>query len=257
MGILQRLTAACCLALTATGTTQAQEDDLGTAANDPTASVTAFQLQDFYTYRYHNRSDEEGNRLQFRAAIPFSAGGMNHIFRVTLPYVTDAPGGADGWSDTTLFNLVTFDRPWGRFGLGGVALLPTGEGDLSAEQWGLGPAAGFVANQPWGIWGLFNQNVFTVAGDDDYRDVNISILQPIVNYNLGNGWSAGASDMSITYDWEQEDWVSLPLGVAVNKLVTLGGFPVQFTTSYEHNFHDEGISPSDTFNVTAKLLLPR
>lgn len=239
----------------ATGVADAQESDLGTAANDPTASVTAFQLQDFYTYRYHNLSREEGNRLQFRAAIPFTLGGMDHIFRVTLPYVTDAPGGADGWSDTTLFDLVTFDSSWGRFGLGGVALLPTGEGDLSAEQWGLGPAAGFVANQPWGIWGLFNQNVFTVAGDDEARDVNISILQPIVNYNLGNGWSTGASDMSITYDWEQEDWVSLPLGVAVNKLVTLGGLPVQFTTSYEHNFYDEGVSASDTLNITAKLLL--
>ncbi|MFG6157623.1 hypothetical protein ACGTNG_02320 [Halomonas sp. 1390] len=235
----------------------AQQDDLGTAANDPTASVTAFQLQDFYTYRYHNLSDEEGNRLQFRAAIPFTAGGMNHIFRVTLPYVTDAPGGSSGWSDITLFNLATFDRSWGRFGAGAVALLPTGEDGLSAEKWGLGPAVGFVAGQPWGIWGLFNQNMFTVDGDDDYRDVNISIIQPIVNYNLGDGWSAGASDMSVTYDWERDKWVSLPLGVALNKLVTLGGLPVQFTTSYEHNFFDEGVSPSDTVNLTAKLLLPR
>lgn len=234
----------------------AQQDGLGSEANDPTASVMAFQLQDFYTYRYHNLDDEDGNRLQFRAAIPFSLGDYSNIFRLTAPYVTDSPNDSSGWSDMTLFNLVTFDRSWGRFGVGAVALLPTGEDGLSAEKWGLGPAVGFVASQPWGIWGLFNQNVFTVAGDDDYRDVNISIVQPIVNYSLGNGWSAGASDMSITYDWEQHDWVSLPLGVALNKLVRIQEYPVQFTASYEHNFYDEGVSASDTLNLTAKLLLP-
>lgn len=254
---LQRLTVAFALALTAAGAASAQEANLGSEANDPTASVMAFQLQDFYTYRYHNLSDSDGNLLQFRAAIPFTMGGFNNIFRVTTPYVTDSPDDSSGWSDATLFNLVTFDRSWGRFGVGAVGLLPTGEDGLSAEKWGLGPAAGFVASQPWGIWGVFNQNVFTVDGDDDYRDVNISILQPIMNYNLGNGWSAGPSDMSMTYDWERNKWVSLPLGVALNKLVRIGDKPVQFTASYEHNFYDEGVSASDTVNVTAKLLLPQ
>ncbi|MCK2184135.1 hypothetical protein [Halomonas getboli] len=253
---LDRLFIAIFSAVLPAGVAMAQDDSLGSEANDPTASVMSFQLQDFYTYKYHNLSDGDGNRLQFRAAVPFTLGGYSNIFRLTAPYVTDSPNDASGWSDMTLFDLVTFDRSWGRFGVGAVALLPTGEDGLSAEKWGLGPAVGFVASKPWGIWGLFNQNVFTVAGDDDYRDVNISIVQPIVNYNLGNGWSAGASDMSVTYDWERHDWVSLPLGVALNKLVRIRQHPVQFTASYEHNFYDEGVSASDTINVTAKLLLP-
>ncbi|WP_172297409.1 hypothetical protein [Pseudoruegeria sp. HB172150] len=232
------------------------QDDLGQAANDPTASVTAIQLQDFYTYNYHNDEDATKNLLQFRAAIPFQLGGVDNIFRVTLPYVTESPSGRTGWSDATIFNLATFEQPWGRFGVGAVALLPTGSDGLSAEKWGIGPAAGFIASADWGLWGVFNQNIFTVGGDESMPDVNISIIQPIVNVSLGNGWSLGTSDMSITYDWEADQWSSLPLGVAINKLQPIGDTPVQFTLAYEHNFADAGVMPADTLNFTAKLLFP-
>lgn len=233
------------------------EQKLGSAANDPTASITSFLFQDYYTYNFHNDPDATANLLQFRSAIPFSTGDLNHIFRVTIPYQTDTPSGGSGWSDITIFDLVTFDRSWGRFGVGAVALLPTGSSGLSAEKWGLGPAAGFVASESWGIWGLFNQNIFTVGGDSSRPDVNISIVQPIFNYQLGNGWSVGPSEMLVTYDWENGDWASLPLGIGVNKLVPLGGNPWQFTVSYEHNFQDDGVRPADTVNFTAKLLVAK
>lgn len=235
---------------------QAQEQDLSSAASDPTASLTSFIVQDFFSYDYHNLDGGEGNRLQFRMAIPFEAFGYNNIFRITLPYVTDSPGGASGFSDVTIFNLVTFDRAWGRFGVGAVALLPTGEDGLSAEKWGLGPAVGFVAQKPWGVLGLFNQNVFTVAGDDDRADVDISILQPILSYGLGDGWSVGTSDMSITYDWNESEFVSLPLGLQINKLTKVGGVAAQLSLSYEHNFYDEGTVQSDTLGLTVKFLVP-
>ena len=223
----------------AAGASFAQEN-LGSAANDPTAAITSFMFQDYYTYNFHNDSDATANLLQFRSAIPFSTGDLNHILRITIPYQTETPGGGGGW---------------GRFGIGAVALLPTGSSGLSAEKWGLGPAAGFVANESWGIWGLFNQNIFTVGGDSSRPDVNISIVQPVFNYQLGNGWSVGPSEMLVTYDWENGDWASLPLGIGVNKLVPIGGNPWQFTLSYEHNFQDDGVRPADTLNFTAKLLV--
>ena len=245
----------CSLALYANGA-HAQDEDLGAAANDPTASISAYQFQYFTTPNYHNSGTADAERLQFRAAIPFELGGYSNIFRITVPYVLDSPSGADGLSDVTLFNLVTFDRSWGRIGVGAVALLPTGESGVSAEKWGLGPAVGFIANESWGIWGLFNQNIFTFAGDDDFRDVNVSNIQPIVNIQIGNGWSVGTSDMSIIYDWEENDWVSLPVGLGINKLTKLGGVPWQFSATYERNFYDDGVAPKDTFNLTAKVLIP-
>jgi hypothetical protein len=176
--------------------------DLSQAANDPTAALMAFQLQNSYSPSVANTDGASQNFVQFRAAIPFKLGGLQNIFRVTLPYFTATPSGNIGFSDMVVFDLVTFDRSWGRFGVGAVALLPTGTDGLSAEKWAIGPAAGFTAKSGKLLWGAFNQNVFTIAGDNDMPDVNSSILQPIATIGLGNGWSTGLSEMSITYDWD-------------------------------------------------------
>ena len=120
------------------------------------------QLQGYYTPNLHN-ADGSASLLQFRAAIPFEVGGYSNIARLTMPYVTHSATGETGLSDTTLSDLVTFTRPWGRFGFGAVALLPTGDEGIGAGQWALGPAMGFTVQQGPLLWGLFNQNLITVA----------------------------------------------------------------------------------------------
>lgn len=237
-------------------TAQDGGQDLNQAASDPTASLTAYVFQDFYTSRYHGLDDADGNRLQFRLAIPYTLGSTNNIFRLTLPYVTSSPGDTEGWSDATVFNLTTFDRSWGRFGLGAVALLPVGDDDLTTDRWGLGPAAGFIAQANWGIWGLFNQNIIDMGGDGDRDPVNVSVLQPIFSVTLNDGWSIGSSDMSFTYDWEQDEFVSIPVGLQLSKLVTFGATPVQLGLSYEYNFYDDGNGPEDVWGFTVKVLSP-
>lgn len=77
----------------------------------------------------------------------------------------------------------------------------------------MGPAAGFVARSQKLLWGVFSQNLFTYAGDGKREDVNVSIIQPILNYALPDHWSIGTSEMNITYDWEKDDWVAIPVGV--------------------------------------------
>jgi hypothetical protein len=232
-------------------------ENLAQAANDPTAPLMAFQLQDSYSPSVANTGGASQNFVQFRAAIPFELGGVQNIFRVTLPYFTETPSGNSGVSDMVLFDLVTFDRDWGRFGVGAVALLPTGAEGLSAEKWGIGPAAGFTAKNGKLLWGAFNQNIFSVAGNDDMPDVNVSILQPIASFGLGNGWSTGVSEMSATYDWDRNDWVSLPLGVKLAKLSRFSTTPVQFTAQYEHNFADDYTVPEDLYSFTIKVLMPK
>lgn len=231
--------------------------DLSQAANDPTAALMGFQLQDSYSPSIYRSDGASQNFVQFRAAIPFELGGLQNIFRVTLPYFTETPSGNTGISDMVVFDLVTFERSWGRFGVGAVALLPTGTEGLSAEKWGIGPAAGFTAKSGKLLWGAFNQNVFSFAGDDDMPDVNTSILQPIATIGLGNGWSTGLSEMSITYYWDRNVRVSLPLGVKLAKLQKFGDVPVQFTAPYEHNFADDFTVPENLYSLTAKVLMPK
>ena len=250
--------AACFLSVLCLGSglAQAQEQSLESQASDPTASLMSFQFQNFFSSSVHGTSGKR-NTVQFRAAIPFEIGGVSNIARLTLPGLTRNDLGETGVGDATLFNLAAFDRDWGRFGVGVVALLPTGASGVSAEKWGLGPALGFVARPSWGLAGVFNQNIFTVAGDDDRPDVNLSTLQPIISYQLGNGWSVGTSDMTFVYDWDASEFTSLPLGAKISKLTKMGGVPVQWQLSYEHNFYDETGAPKDTIGLTAKILIPK
>lgn len=231
------------------------EQALEQAANDPTASLMSLQFSDWHAFNYH-QIDDQDNSLVFRSAIPFTIGEQKHIMRMTLPIITDHPALDDGLSDTTIFDLMVFEQSWGRYGVGAVGVLPTGGSNRGTEKWGLGPALGFVAQQEGFLFGLFNQNVFTIAGEEERKDINISSLQPIFSYKLGDGWSTGFSEMQITYDWEASRWSNLPLGAALNKLHRFGKLPVQFSLQYEHNFADDEVAASDIARFTVKFLLP-
>jgi len=229
---------------------------LNQAASDPTASLMSLQIADWYNAHIHGLSGEDANTVVLRPVIPFQTGELNHILRVTVPLITDNPVLDSGLSDITIFDLLVFKESWGRWGIGPVALLPTGGSSRGAEKWAAGPAIGFVARQNKLIWGAFNQNLFTYAGDGSRNDVNVSVLQPILNYGLGHGWSAGNSEMTFSYDYEGGRWSSLPLGVSIAKLVRFGKLPVQFSLQYEHDFADLRGTPEDTIRFTLKFLFP-
>ncbi|AQS39139.1 hypothetical protein Sps_04024 [Shewanella psychrophila] len=237
------------------------EQSLEQAADDPTASLMSLQLSDWYTQSYHNldskSSSDSANNFVLRSAMPFKIGQQSHIMRITAPIITSSPFQDTGLSDITLFDLATFDIEWGRWAVGAVALLPTGGEHRGAEKWGAGPAIGFTVHESHLLWGLFNQNIFTLAGENNREDVNVSILQPLVSVSIGGGWSVGVSEMTATYDWEQGEWSSLPLGFKVAKLHKFGKLPVQFNAQYEYNFADNALSsPEATIRLTAKLIFP-
>jgi hypothetical protein len=231
-----------------------ESQSLDQAAEDPTASLMSVQLADWYNVGFYNLpGDADANTFVVRSAIPFQTGDLNHIFRATVPFLTDHPLLDSGLSDITLFDLIVFNQDWGRWGVGPVALLPTGGAERGADEWAIGPAVGFTTRADKLIWGLFNQNLFNVGGEN----VNVSIVQPIINYGLGHGWSVGGSEMTFAWDWEQDRWSSVPLGVKVSKLQKFGKLPVQFSLQYEHDFADDAIGPEDTIRFTVKFLFPR
>ncbi len=66
----------------------------------------------------------------------------------------------------------------------------------------------------------------------------------------------GLSDMTLTYDWEESEWSSLPLGAKLLKLVRVRDVPFQFSGEYEHNFADDSFGPQSVFRLTAKVIFP-
>jgi hypothetical protein len=128
--------------LTLASPLQAQDanSELAAKATDPTASLMSFQLNDWYTARFHG-VDDSANQVVLRAAIPFTLAGMNHILRITQGYATSTPSDATGLVDTGIFDLITFNLDWGRWGAGISATLPTGAGfrQLVGQDAELGP----------------------------------------------------------------------------------------------------------------------
>lgn len=232
------------------------EQTLDQAADDPTASLSALQVSDWYTASFHGLESESANSVVLRPVLPFMLGGAPNIFRATLPFVTNHPSADAGFGDTVLFDLVVFPEAWGRWGVGPVLLMPTGGRDRGTRTWAAGPAAGFTVRQTLLLWGLFNQNLFGFAGAGNHADVQVSILQPIVSRALGDGWSVGGSEMTATYDWDEDRWSSLPLGVKAAKLVTVDGLMAQLSLQYEYDFADDEFGPKSTYRFTAKFLFP-
>lgn len=165
------------------------------------------------------RAGWQAGSSQFQAVIPFRAWNTSNILRATVNYTNTGPA-ADGLSDVTIFNLLVFEKPWGRWGAGPVAqLLPDRGGN--SDTFAIGPAVGFVVSSGRWTYGLFNQNLF---GDD----IAISSLQPVLAYQMGNGWALAAGDAQWTRDWDRGKFVNLPVGVQLSKVSRIGGQAVKW-----------------------------
>ncbi len=220
------------------------EGDLAAKLVDPTASVTTLNFQDRFTSEFWGLKEKQ-NTFTFQPVIPFQAFGMNHILRLTTPWRVDGPQG-QGIDPVSLFDLIVFPRPWGRFGIGPVMnFLP---GNTGRDPFQIGPAVGAVAQKGKWTFGLFNQNLFS-------SDTEVSSLQPVLAYVINPKWSLALGDLQETYDWRQDRWVSLPVGFQVARLMQIGKTMVRVGYAPQYNFIDDAGSPRWTHYFLAQLIL--
>lgn len=233
------------------------DDALAAQATDPTAALMSFQLNNWYTPSFHD-ADGTANQIVFRSAIPFELGGTEHIFRVTAPYFTSSPSGADGFGDVTIFDLMTFDRSWGRFGVGISGTVPTGADGLTLDRWTAGPALGFVNSSNKKVnWGLFTQTFFSYAGDSDAPDVGLVNLQPVFSYQLGKGRSLSVGNSAFVYDTENSRWASLMLGVNYGFVVGWAGHKWRPNFEINYDFKDDPGNSKWVLRAGVALLVPK
>ena len=204
-------------------------EELSVEATDPTASLFQLNLIGDITPGY-NGADESGFALRFQPVIPFQAWGWNNILRIQAPYQTSGLG-PEGLNEITIFDLVLVDEAWGRWGVGPVLQLAEGASGRDA-QFGIGPALGGVygVNPDLNV-GLFNQNLF---GDD----LAVSSFQPIVAYQLGNGWALATGDLQFVFDWHDGRWAQVPLGFQLGVVRPILGQPMRFFVNPQWNLVD-------------------
>ena len=247
------------------------QEDLAAQARDPTAPITAFQIRYDWTASFHNAPDNDMGSIVLQPIIPFKLGEQRHIARITATYVTHAPDLAGlgqsidqnpvppnyiptfkkgGLTDTALLDVLIFDQPWGRLGVGGLMSVPTATDQaLGTEKWSIGPAVvGITKSGKW-QYGLLGTGLFSVAGKSDRSSVSALTLQPFASYDLGGGWSAGLSEVSYTYNLRQGRWADVPVGGRIEKLIRIGNQPTRVFVDVEYNLRNDDIAPKWTLRL--------
>jgi hypothetical protein len=225
----------------------ADADELSRQATDPTASLMAFNFISDFRTSFHDL-DETGFEFRFQPVIPFKAWGVSNILRMVVPYQVSGPGDA-GLKSTSIFDLVVVPLKWGRLGFGPVMnLSESTSGEFS--KFSIGPAIGTVAQLSKKLsLGVFNQNLFA-------SEIGLTQIQPIVAYQLGSGWALSAGDLQFTYDFEGDQWVSLPIGFQIGKVQRVAGQAMRFSLNPQWNLADIPGANKSKLVFTVVLLAP-
>ena len=258
---------------------ESAEVDLAQQARNPTAALTMMQIVTRYNPNFYNLQDADQLSLVVMPVIPFKTGKLQHIARITMPFVLVGPDWGTleedetsegippnyvptaektGVGDTALFDLLIFPAPWknGKIAAGLSAIVPTASDPaLGSEKWSLGPAFGALVQSGDLLVGGIALANFSVAGDSDRQDVKALTIQPFGSYGLSNGWSVELSEMNFTYDMNSDTWASLPLGARVGKMTKFGKLPVRLYGDVEYNVANSGVAPQWTFRFAIVPLL--
>lgn len=207
------------------GNADAQEHQDVNDANNPLTPKITVNFHDYYVPGLIDTpGDPETNQFLLRGLIPSDMWGLPQLLRFTLPIATapDVPTGyVTGLGDLTLMDLFILPKHGDvTFGAGPLIVLPTAtDTSLGAGKWQIGAAGVIVAPQRWGLVGGLVTYQASFAGDDDRDDVNLLTFQPIVNFNLSNGWYLRSS---ATWNFNLENGSGyIPVGLGVGKVMQL------------------------------------
>jgi len=108
------------------------------------------------------------------------------------------------------------------WGVGPALLVPTANDDLlGGGKWGAGPTFVVLRQSEGWTYGMLANQIWSFGSDNSQ-----AFLQPFITYTTPDAWTF-ALNTETTYNWETNDW-AVPINFVVNKLVKVGGHPVQF-----------------------------
>jgi hypothetical protein len=231
----------------------AQEGDaaaeLAKKLANPVAALISVPLQYNYDENMGPEGDGSKSVLNIQPVIPFSISEeWNLITRTIVPLIDqqDLPvKGEDksGLGDVTQSFFFSPKAPVGGWILaaGPVGFYPTATDELlGGEKWGAGPTVlGLRQTGPW-TFGLLANHIWSVVGDDERGDINVSFVQPFLSYITKTKTTLGVNTES-SYDWESEAW-TVPVNVSVSQLLKIGPqiFQVSLGARYWAESPDNG-----------------
>jgi len=219
--------------------------ELAKASQNPVGNLISLPAQNNTNFGI-GPHDETGNVLNIQPVWPLTVTpNWNVITRTIIPLVVQPnfqlavdPGVETGdgnpndpftgLGDVTFTAWVSPAKP-GKliWGVGPVVLFPTGVDGITSEKWGVGPSI-VLLTMPgsWVIGGLAN-NIWSVGGDKDVRDVNTFFAQYFITYNMPGGWYVTSAPI-MTANWESAEgqrW-TVPIGGGAGRVFKLGSQPI-------------------------------
>ncbi len=245
--------------------------DLRSAVQNPISSLISLPFK--FTFDY-GAPDGEASFLNIQPVIPVTVGNWNLVNRVIVPLIdTDgeisgtpeipSPVSGNGATGLGDINYSLFFSPvkYGKFiwGIGPSVTLPTAtDSELGSEKWSAGPTGVILFQPKWGTFGMLARHLGSFAGDSDRKDINQSLFEPFVNYNLPNGWYL-ISDIIITANWDLDssDIWTVPLGGGVGKLLKIGDQVINARTEAYYNVEKPDNAPDWQWGFTVQFLFPK
>ena len=257
------LAAAICLMLGGIECSVAQDStELAKAAQNPLASMISLPFQSNTNFDY-GPEEKTQEVLNIQPVMPFE---LNDdwllVTRTILPVISQpalTPEGdrTNGLGDTTFTGwFVPAETQKWTWGLGPVLVLPTSTDDeLGAGEWAGG--ASFVALTMPGNWvlGSLISNVWDISGSEE---INSFTWQPIINYNLSDGWYL-ASVPLITANWEADSdqrW-TVPIGMGAGKILRIGKQPINVSSHVYYNLEKPDTVGDWSLRLQFQLMFPK
>ena len=220
---------------------------LANQANDPTAPLTLIQYSDTMAPHVPG-SDSPNNLFQIQPVMPLFPTRIfpyEQLMKLTLPFpTTPNPGSQTGLGDISIFDLVSIKQSWGRWGFGPALVFPTATATaLGQGKWQAGPALAVIYTGAKNLTvGFAAENPISFAGPSDRPAASALSITPTLTRNLPGNWFAGHSDLNWVFNWQDGGRATIPVGLQVGKVFTLGKMPVSLSLEGAANV----VKPSGT-----------
>lgn len=198
-------------------------DELAQNLSNPVSSLISVPFQ--YNYSQTYGDDGYKNLLNIQPVIPVSISeDWNLISRTILPVIQQKdiqPGRSQfGLGDTVQSIFFSPKAPTSSgliWGVGPVALIPTGTDGIGANTWALGPTLVMLKQSGSLTYGFLINQLWDTGGP---ADISSLYIQPFVAKALGNGRTLSLNSES-TYDWKSKKW-TIPINVSFSKVSKWG-----------------------------------
>jgi hypothetical protein len=219
-----RLAAGTTVFLTVCGSAFAQTAPASSEANEANNPLTpkiTVNFHDQWAPQLYDSNDYT-NAFLFRGVIPNAAFGTPQLFRYTLPVAT-APtrtGTTTSIGDLNLIDLFPFKVGHTEVAIGPQITAPTaGKDETGTGKWQGGVAAIVIAPQKWGLLGTLITWQQSFAGSHRRLDQNNFAFQPLILYNLAQGWYV-RSTATWNFDLQRGNY-AIPVGLGLGKVKVL------------------------------------